>query len=327
MFESEISLSVLDVIAQRRKQESKPQHRDDPFKVGLVIEGGAMRGVVSGGMVSGLQALGLKDAFDSTYSCSAGSAAAAYFIADQAPLGTSIYYEDLTENFIDIDRPLRGMPVVDIPFLAYDVMLWRKRLDWQEVAFSPVANHIYVTSAREAVPVDQSGFEDRTSLHDVLHWTCRIPVWAGMPVQVGQNYWTDGAVSTGGIPFQQAIDDGCSHILVLLTRPEGQFKSNTPSEFIASSLLWIDGFKELALRYWSESNNSNRIRESIAFHEGNVNSKPRVEAVQLPTGSKKIASLETRREILRNAALGGYDAVIRKFSNRGIPINGSISII
>lgn len=41
--------SVTDLIAERIKTGSQPGNRHDPFKVGGVIEGGAMRGVIGAG--------------------------------------------------------------------------------------------------------------------------------------------------------------------------------------------------------------------------------------------------------------------------------------
>ena len=64
---------VVQVLLDRARSGSKPGARTDPHRVALVIEGGAMRGVVSGGMVTGLEALGLRDAFDAVYGSSAGA--------------------------------------------------------------------------------------------------------------------------------------------------------------------------------------------------------------------------------------------------------------
>ena len=57
------------------------------------------------------------------YGSSAGAINAAYFLAGQARLGTTIYYEDINNaQFIDLLRPLRGRPIVDLGFLLDDVV-------------------------------------------------------------------------------------------------------------------------------------------------------------------------------------------------------------
>ena len=75
---------VTNVIRERIESGSQPGYRQDNFKIGAVIEGGCMRGAVSGGETLGLCALGLLPAFDAIYGVSAGAAAGSYLIAQQA---------------------------------------------------------------------------------------------------------------------------------------------------------------------------------------------------------------------------------------------------
>ena len=49
-----VSNPVIDLIMQRTHDGSKPGQREDRYKLGLAIEGGAMRGVVTAGMVTAL---------------------------------------------------------------------------------------------------------------------------------------------------------------------------------------------------------------------------------------------------------------------------------
>ena len=53
-------------------------------KLGLVVEGGGMRGVISGGALIALERLGLTSAFDEVYGESAGAINACYFLAGEA---------------------------------------------------------------------------------------------------------------------------------------------------------------------------------------------------------------------------------------------------
>ena len=51
--------------------------------MGLVVQGGGMRGVVSGGGLTALHDLGMRDLFDATYGSSAGAMNLTYFLAGQ----------------------------------------------------------------------------------------------------------------------------------------------------------------------------------------------------------------------------------------------------
>jgi predicted patatin/cPLA2 family phospholipase len=79
-------------------------------KIGLAVEGGGMRGVVSGAMLCALEDLGLPAvAFDGVYGCSSGATNGAYFIAGDSWYPLSIYYDDLpTREFVDFRRVFTG---------------------------------------------------------------------------------------------------------------------------------------------------------------------------------------------------------------------------
>src|SRR5438876_11223893 len=70
----------------------------DGRKVGLIVEGGAMRGVISCAALLGLEELGLTEVFDEVYGASAGAVNAAYFLAGQAACATTIYYQKINNT-------------------------------------------------------------------------------------------------------------------------------------------------------------------------------------------------------------------------------------
>src|SRR5262245_41066333 len=65
-----MSDDVLDLL--RRRARSRPPYNDGA-SLALCIEGGAMRGVVSAGMVVGLEQLKMLNCFDAIYGSSAGA--------------------------------------------------------------------------------------------------------------------------------------------------------------------------------------------------------------------------------------------------------------
>lgn len=58
---------VLRLLLSRLQDGSAPGCRGDNFKLGLVVEGGGMRGIVTGAMLMGLQDMGLVNVFDAVY--------------------------------------------------------------------------------------------------------------------------------------------------------------------------------------------------------------------------------------------------------------------
>jgi len=79
------SHDVLNLLHKRYHSQSTPMSRasDDTAILALSIEGGGMRGAVSGGMAAAIACLGLSNAFDSIYGSSAGSIIGSYFVSRQ----------------------------------------------------------------------------------------------------------------------------------------------------------------------------------------------------------------------------------------------------
>mmetsp|Transcript_15970 Transcript_15970/g.34554 ORF Transcript_15970/g.34554 Transcript_15970/m.34554 type:complete len:624 (-) Transcript_15970:1001-2872(-) len=79
------SHDVLNLLHQRYHSQSTPSSRaaNDTAILALSIEGGGMRGAVSGGMAAAIACLGLSNSFDSIYGSSAGSIIGSYFVSRQ----------------------------------------------------------------------------------------------------------------------------------------------------------------------------------------------------------------------------------------------------
>ncbi len=108
----------------------------------LFILGGGQRGVYGGGGVSALEDLKLNNGFKTVVGISTGSPAVSYFLAGQANLGTSIYYEENTgDEFIN----LQGM---DITWLCNQVFRQgTKKLNIEKVFENPTDIFFTATDA------------------------------------------------------------------------------------------------------------------------------------------------------------------------------------
>lgn len=215
--------SVTEIISQRVKVKSLSHQRKDPYKVGLVIEGGCMRAVVSAGMLVGLQALHAKNAFDAIYSVSAGSCDGAYFVSDQTVEGIKAYYKFVNNRrFINPWRIFRGRPMVNMRFAVYNMMRKTIPLRAEKIVNSKIPFHVYIASAKDAKIVDVYKYKTENEVFDALYYSSDLPIMAGWPEKVTKNtYYTDGGILLSAIPLDPAIKDDCTHILVLLSRPEG----------------------------------------------------------------------------------------------------------
>lgn len=264
-----------------------------------------MRGVVSAGMVSALEELGLTDAFDAVYGSSAGAINAAYFLAGQARLGTTIYYENINDRrFIDLTRPLRGRSIVNLEFLLGDVVVHQKRLAVDRVLASPSPLAVVATDVDARVAVALRGFTSGPCLLGALRAGATMPVVGGLPYVFRGRRYFDAALSQP-IPVPVAEADGHTHILALLTRT-GDMRAR-PSAFdrlfVGPRLRRLS--PELARRYLERAGPYAALLEAIRAGTGPVG---RARVVSIRAATPQVARLERRGRILEAGARAGYEA-------------------
>lgn len=202
----------------RRRHQTGETSADDGCRLALISEGGAMRGVFAGGMVSGIEAEGFTKCFDLMVGASAGAGALIYLRAGQARYGTRMFYEDLnTGAFIKPWRMLTGGPALSIDFLVDHVFNGSKRLDFDALRAPGAELHITGTDVDQVETVDFSGFQDDARTLEVMRATTRMPLVSEAPVVIGDRRFLDGALLSP-LPLGLAIQHGATHVLALLTR-------------------------------------------------------------------------------------------------------------
>jgi predicted patatin/cPLA2 family phospholipase len=284
--------------------------------VGLVVEGGAMRGVVTAGMLSGLESLGLLGCFDVVYGNSAGAIASAYFVAGQMRFGTTVFYEDAnTRQCINIRRFLRTKPVMDLEFIFEDVMNCRKPLDWQAVIHSPIPLKAVAFSPDDMSSVLLCNFESKQELFDSLRASSSIPVVTGPPVELGGKRFVDGGFSEAS-PVDSAVQDGCTHVLVLLSEPRGII----PKVPLLLKHYLSFRFEKFARGLGNQFKDGLRsyatIIENLSFDPVGISGEAKVLPVFQHEGVGEISVFEKNGERLRLGAASGMKAILEAFCDR-----------
>ena len=300
---------MIDLLLARGARRSRAPHRDGA-RIALCVEGGAMRGVVSAGMVGALEELGLTHAFDAVYGSSAGAINAAYFLAGQARMGTTIYYEDINNRrFIDLGRPLVGRAIVDLGFLLDDVSVKRKRLDCAAVLAAPSPLTVMATDVADACPAPLRHFGDATSLLAALRAGATMPVMAGPPVRWRGRAYLDASL-TEPIPVPIAEADGHTHLLVLLTRPREMPKRLSPLDrwFVLPRLRRLS--PALADLYGARSGPYGALLTAIAEGRGPART---AQVLGVRPDGVPVGKLERSPALLKAGADAGRQAVLRAF--------------
>ena len=216
-----------------------------PFgqRLGLVLEGGAMRGMFSAGVMDVMMENGIR--FDGIIGVSAGAAFGVNYKSGQigrairynanychgcgyvaGQKGRSIrYYRKYRsdKHFMGLYSLLTTGDVVGTKFCYEDIPL---RLDpFDEAAFekAPVDFYVTVTNVRTGKPEYILCDELKVgSKMDVIRAGASMPLCSKM-VEWNGNLYLDGGVSDS-IPYAKMKDFGCRKSIVVLTQPAGYLK-------------------------------------------------------------------------------------------------------
>jgi len=216
---------VLTLLRERREARSEPRRRSDTAKLGLAVEGGGMRGVVSAAMLTALDDLGFSDAIDEVYSCSSGSINSAYYLAGETWYPLTIYFDELnTPKFVDLRRAFTGKPILNLDY-AFQILSDIKPLDYEYVVKSVVKLNIAITLVDELQTFVANDFQSVDDLRAALQASSWLPVATkGTTVYRGKRA-VDGGVLTA-LPFRLAQQATCTHILSLSTHPMGHISDS-----------------------------------------------------------------------------------------------------
>ena len=192
-------------------------------RVALVVEGGGMRGAVSGGMALALDELGLANAFDAAYGSSAGTLNAMWLVSGRLRDGIPTWTDrGLNDELIDRRRALRRAPVVDVRKLVEERYEQLSPGLFDAVLSAPTELHPIATEVDTGRAVDlHSEIADPRSLRLALRASASLPLLAGPPVTLGGRRLIDAGLSAA-IPFRAALEDGATHVLVLRSRRAGE---------------------------------------------------------------------------------------------------------
>lgn len=198
------SKEVLTRLFEKQRLLAAHDERHSTIRPLLLILSGTMRGVYGGGQVIALEHFGLSEAFDTAVGISTGAPTAAYFLARQSVIGTSIYCEECTtRDFISFLPRVK----VGADFVA-DILRGRqsnKRLDQEAIRASRTSFFVGATCAKtgDAILIDA-----KTATPDVVQAvraSIAIPGLTNGAVELDGKHYLDG-VGAHPLPARLVLD-------------------------------------------------------------------------------------------------------------------------
>jgi len=291
--------AVVELIAARQEARRSGRRPADDRKLGMVIEGGGMRGVYSAGSLLALDILGFRDVFDEVYATSAGSINAAYFLSGQGKMGITIYFQDINNSrFIN---PLRFYKIVDVDYAFDHVISKVKPLDTKAIVEGEPRLFISLIDRRSAEGFSVAVDCVSSPVVDVLKASSALPVIYNRAIEVEGRLCVDGGMISA-IPLFEAVARGCTDILVLLTRPP-EHRSPYPDwiQRFFFDLLCARGNEKLG-RVFRQAHQRYDERRDFAFGRERFPRPVRIATICPDSGDTSVARTTIETRLLVDAA-------------------------
>lgn len=230
-------------------------------KIGLILEGGGMRGVYTAGVLDFFLDKNIE--FGSCYGVSAGSVNASNYLSKQRGRTYRInvdYIDDrsyasfynllTTGNFFGTEMCYDIVPNELNPY-DYDT-------------FNKYEGDFYVvaTNCRTGKP-EYFKMKDLKKEIDVIRASCSLPLMAEM-VKIGKDMYLDGGIADS-VPIRRSVCDGHEKNVIILTRDLNYRKK--PNEFMALIKVRYAGYPNLVKALERRHIEYNRTLEYIENQE------------------------------------------------------------
>ncbi|MBO5407789.1 MAG: patatin family protein [Clostridia bacterium] len=195
------------------------------MKLGLVLEGGGMRGIYTVGVLDCL----MEENFRSDYviGVSAGACNGASYVSRQKGRALRTNTEYIADSrYLSIRNFLKTKSLFGMDFLFDEIPNHLIPMDYETFYSDPCEFVIGVTDVITGSP-KYFGKEMLEPKNTILRASSSIPVFAPIVEYQGGKYLDGG--TTDAIPVKQAIKDGCDKVIVILTRERSYQKQ--PEKF------------------------------------------------------------------------------------------------
>ena len=192
------------------------------FHTALVVEGGALRGVFSTGLLDGFLEAKFNP-FDFYIGVSSGASNLAAYLAEMAGRNHVIYLDySLRPEFISIVKFLRGGHLLDLDWL-WNNTIRDIRLDLPTIYSKGKPFIVVLTDVQTGEAVYK--ITDARNLEHVLKASSAVPLFYRSYPEVDGRQMTDGGVADA-IPVMEAIHRGARRIMVIRSRHQDYRKQS-----------------------------------------------------------------------------------------------------
>jgi predicted patatin/cPLA2 family phospholipase len=222
----------------------------------LVVEGGAMRGIFSTGVLDAFLTKNFNP-FDIAIGVSAGATNIAAYLAEMYKRNFRVYTEySVGPDFINWKKFMMGGHLVDLDWL-WDITIREVKLDIVKILSSGSKYYVGVTEINTGNAVYLK--PEKHNLEELIKASSSIPVFYRNPVIIEGMEYVDGGLADP-IPVIEAYRRGAKNIMVLRSRPYTYNMKSSSKNLL--SKLYLRKHPKLVE---ASINRANRYKEAIDF--------------------------------------------------------------
>ena len=200
---------------------------------GLVLEGGTFRGIFSAGVMDAFLEAGIE--FPYIVGVSAGISNGVSYVSKQFARNIDIlekYRND--KRYLGMGNYRKCRSMFGLDFVFGDIPRELVPFDYEEFKRYQGTCLVGVTNAETGKAEFKNAQKDSENF-DFLRATCAIPGYFPSIMIDGKPYFDGGLASP--ICVKQALKDGCSRTVIILTQPEGFVKKCGKGNIAMSQLI------------------------------------------------------------------------------------------
>ena len=185
-------------------------------KIGLVLEGGALRGIFTAGVIDYFLENNVK--FDYVIGVSAGACNTLSYVANAKGFVRNAMLGD--NPFFGVEQVKENRKIIDLN-KVFDEYTTNSNFSYDNFLNSDIEWEFVVTNIKTGQAEYLSEKKDIDKLKQIGIASCSMPLIT-KPVKIGKKLYLDGGISDS-IPIKRAFEKGCTKVVVVCTRRKDKF--------------------------------------------------------------------------------------------------------
>jgi len=185
------------------------------MKTGLILEGGALRGVFTAGVLDRLMESGIYLPY--VIGVSAGGGNAMSYCAQQIGRTVKLMTAPKNETYYGFGQFLHSHKLINLDKMCYEYPYKQFPFDFSNFFGSSIESEYVCTCCETGEAEYLSESSDEKRLLTICKATCSVPMLCA-PVELDGKHYLDGSIADS-IPIERALSRGCDRLIIVLTKP------------------------------------------------------------------------------------------------------------